>query len=778
MKSKMKNHDYPHMSDTEFPDLQSVNVYKYENNYDYKQYGENTKIKLMNVSWCGDYDNTVYFETKEERDEWFDMQEGMVKELPSMFRLYSNGSIKVPLTIDETMDYNYVMIDYGKLPSQHELSDNHRMYYFINNMVQASPNATELNVSVDYWTTYINDMNIEYVNLVRGHAPMAATSVEEYLSNPLDNSEYLLTNDVNYGDLQRAASTDSVILNDSDVVLGFLTNGNLDNVSWHWNIPTEAFYTGSSQAISAIDTYTLELRDFDGFRDKVTEIYPQFWVTVKGMFLIPRKLIRETSTFDFLGYTMHHIDTNGDKLISEYKITKDKFGYPDKLDKIAKLYTFPYAAIEVNDFKGNTSIIKVEDTVGTLELHTIMCDMYPFLNVEAYMLGLGGNTRTTIRFVNNTQNTFNIGGRYYNFSTKWNIPVFAVQLTTEANWRINKQIGADATKANIYAHGNMTLENLGTTNQATLDITANNQAGERGILTINNNRMVRDYEYKHAYAWNMKAAAQRYEGNVIWNDSAASVAIAGVNAAASIPSMLSADGVGALAGGIANVANTGIHVANSYANYQASITNDGNVVGLEWGPLDGPYTDGFNFQIMMNAMTSNRETLETQQATISGGDVSAHESVEGSNAISIRALETTTANAIDTSKNNADRNYDAARQQNDVTNPPEFGQLTGTPDIISKPFGITYNVITESRNAIRQAGEQFLRYGYMLNMEWLVESFNLMPKFTYWQCDAVYLDDNGVYEGAQDVIKSILVKGTTVWRNPEEIGVTSIYKNI
>ena len=59
-----------------------------------------------------------------------------------------------------------------------------------------------------------------------------------------------------------------------------------------------------------------------------------------------------------------------------------------------------------------------------------------------------------------------------------------------------------------------------------------------------------------------------------------------------------------------------------------------------------------------------------------------------------------------------------------------------------------------------------------------MESFNLMPKFTYWQCDAVYLDDNGVYEGAQDVIKSILVKGTTVWRNPEEIGVTSIYKNI
>lgn len=770
MKSKMKNHDYPHMSDTEFPDLQSVNVYKYENNYDYKQYGENTKIKLMNVSWCGDYDNTVYFETKEERDEWFDMQEGMVKELPSMFRLYSNGSIKIPLTIDEAMNYNYVMIDYGKLPSQYELSDNHRMYYFINNMVQASPNATELNVSVDYWTTYINDMNIEYVNLVRGHAPMSSISVEEYLSNPLDNSEYLLTNDVNYGDLQRAASTDSVILNDSDVVLGFLTNGNLDNVSWHWNIPTEAFYTGNSQAVSAIDTYTLELRDFDGFRDKVTEIYPQFWVTVKGMFLIPRKLIRETSTFDFLGYTMHHIDTNGDKLISEYKITKDKFGYPDKLDKIAKLYTFPYAAIEVNDFKGNTSIIKVEDTVGTLELHTIMCDMYPFLNVEAYMLGLGGNTRTTIRFVNNTQNTFNIGGRYYNFSTKWNIPVFAVQLTTEANWRINKQIGADASLANTKAIAQQHRDN------AALNISTNELNTAAGNLLAQNNKNVTNLLMTNqtsitnaATIASVNAGISAAEAQVTVSNNAAT-SIASVGVASSIASgAISGAGsgeimgvaLGAVAGAVSGYTGMinnstqcqanyqGVQIANGLKLTDAQINTDANRQSI-WLSIDAN-NSSYDYQIAYNnAMLENGNNL----------------------------IAATTNNSATTTENNAIRAYNASHDQTMLTNPPEFGQLTGTPDIISKPFGITYNVITESKNAIRQAGEQFLRYGYMLNMEWLVESFNLMPKFTYWQCDAVYLDDNGVYEGAQDVIKSILMKGTTVWRNPEEIGVTSIYKNI
>jgi len=62
-------------------------------------------------------------------------------------------------------------------------------------------------------------------------------------------------------------------------------------------------------------------------------------------------------------------------------------------------------------------------------------------------------------------------------------------------------------------------------------------------------------------------------------------------------------------------------------------------------------------------------------------------------------------------------------------------------------------------------------------MEWKIESFNLMSMFTYWKCDRVYCNDKGVYEGAQDMIKSILVAGTTVWRNPEDIGTKSIYQN-
>lgn len=49
------------------------------------------------------------------------------------------------------------------------------------------------------WTTYINDMQFDYILLERGHAPVAATSVADYLASPRENSEYLLTADVYTG---------------------------------------------------------------------------------------------------------------------------------------------------------------------------------------------------------------------------------------------------------------------------------------------------------------------------------------------------------------------------------------------------------------------------------------------------------------------------------------------------------------------------------------------------------------------------------------------------
>ena len=253
--------EFPHLDDTRFPDLQTANVYKYRNELDYDRYEVSTKIKMLNVPWCGDYDNAVYFETREERDKWFDSQKGTVKEMPTMFRLYADGDIKVELPIDECMEYNYVMIDYGKAPYQEQETKYGKMFYFISDMKQDSVNTTRLQLSVDYWTTYIYDMGITYVNLERGHAPMAETDAEEYLSNPIDKSEFLLTEDVSFGSIQKVVGAKDIVFNgDGDVTLGFLTNASMQ-MSWvddNGNPITPTSAWESSQAFSCVDIFVID----------------------------------------------------------------------------------------------------------------------------------------------------------------------------------------------------------------------------------------------------------------------------------------------------------------------------------------------------------------------------------------------------------------------------------------------------------------------------------------------------------------------------------------
>lgn len=806
--------EFPHLDDTRFPDLQTANVYKYRNELDYDRYEVSTKIKLLNVPWCGDYDNAVYFETREERDKWFDSQKGTVKEMPTMFRLYADGDIKVELPIDECMGFNYAMIDYGKAPYQAEETKYGKMFYFISDMKQDSVNTTRLQLAVDYWTTYIYDMGITYVNLERGHAPMAETDADTYLDNPLDNSEYLLTEDVSYGYLQRVTSTENVIFNDytenlDDMTLGFQTSASMGD-TWQIDgnpcIPTAAFE--SSQAFSSVDPFVIDsLTQWKEFRDTVTRDCPQFFETVKGMFIVPKKLLTYSTDFTLCGFTCHFLASHGDKLQGGIKLEKGMFGYKEDYADIAKLYTYPYAAIEVSDFKGNTMQIRVEETAGSVEVHTMMCDMYPFLGIEAYLTGIGNGGRSELRFQNNFTHTMTIGGRYYDFSTKWNIPVFSVQLTPQADWELYGKIGADATIANVNTQLTLNKDNMDLSNLATKDMTANNQQVERSIFGLSKWLQAWNGDFEKILSEELLKNDVDYGTTTVTNTNIGSIIQAGVGVAAGIVGGASsalpqgshinaAHSNGNTSGyiaddlvsGIANAANTGINVAVSSLNYLALVTKNREALEAYWGAMGDAFLSGggYNYGIWNSTTTYDYKRLLAQQAAVAGGtyvsdDVdhgtTKTETVKGTNEIGIKLKQDVYDNTKEAQTETSNRTYDAKRNQTYLSNHPTFGQLTGTPDIISKPFGLSFNAVTQSKNAIRQAAEQFMRYGYALNMQWKVSTFNVMPRFSYWKCSSVYCSDSGVYEGGQAMVKSILERGITVWRNPDDVGVISIYEN-
>lgn len=773
-------HNYPHLDDTKFPDLNTVNAYKYKNDYPYDAYGITTKIKLMNVPWCGDYENTVYFETKDKRDAWFEGNDGVIKEMPTMFRLYAGGDIKVELPIDECMKFNYVMIDYGKLHNQADESGYSKMFYFISDMQQDSVNTTRLMLNVDYWTSYIYDMGITYVNLQRGHAPMAETSVEEYLSNPLDESEYLLTPDVSYGSLQRVTSEHHEIFNaytgsgvEQEITIGFQTNASMQQASlWPDMIPTAAYE--SSQAFSCVDPFILDnITYWDSFRENVMATYPHFFETVKGMFIIPKKLVTyyEEDDFTFCGVPCHFLASHSDIKQADFKITKGMFDYPEQLSDITKLYTAPYACIEVNDFKGNTLQVNVEDTTGTIGIHTIMCDMYPFMNVEAYLTGVGGTGKSSILFQNNYTHTMTIGGRFYDFRTKWSIPVFAVQLEADKNWELNGKIGADATVSNTNASAANITANAGL--QVALNSANTTLAND--LLTSNNDNTVTVMNDKMKRATYATLTSTNTE-------------IQSANAQASVSgnALTTKATVGAVVGIASTIFEIGAAAAdNPAAGLSAAVSGVGGVVSgavnaaVDYGAMmDGVQISNGLKQSIVEINTSANNFFNDRDVWYNNTASALQAEYNSETTTNANTMTTTSAeNNANTMSGNARTSYDAKKKQMLLTNPPEFGQMTGTQDIVSKPFGLSFNVITQSRNAIRQAGEQMLRYGYVLNMQWKVGTFNVMPKFSYWQCSSVYCNDNGVYEGAQNMVKSILQAGVTVWRDPSLIGITSIYDN-
>ena len=103
--------NFPHIDDTQFPHLNNVDVYKYKNNFDYARWQGKATYKLLNVRWNSTYNDVPFFDTVEERDEWFDSQESEIGVLESVFNNTPKQKLKIPVPYNDVYHYNYLIID-------------------------------------------------------------------------------------------------------------------------------------------------------------------------------------------------------------------------------------------------------------------------------------------------------------------------------------------------------------------------------------------------------------------------------------------------------------------------------------------------------------------------------------------------------------------------------------------------------------------------------------------------------------------------------------------
>ena len=443
--------NFPYLEgDTEFPHIGNVDVYKYRNEIDYERFTPTQMyVTLCDVPWdmgeahigartISGIGNVVHFGTKAERDAWFAaIPDSKCHRFETKYKeLHRDGYIDVPVPFDMCARFNYLMVEYSLFanddsPLMYEGDDGVRKWFwFVREVEMLAPNTTRLHLMDDAWQTWIYDVNISGMMLERGHAPLFEVKATEFLQNPIGKCTNLLTEDVNYGTISQVKHVDTLVFNEADMMACVATSAN-PTVAWGtknagtWKTPAGHHYTANGQPSYYV--FAMEVADLNQFLTNIDVSVPQFKQTVKGVFFASERLLTLGNPFTFASTTCYPVASNR-VYLDFVELGTAQFGYDSRYSDLAKLYTSPYAHIEITDENGNVDIVRVEDTPGYLDVSAMLSIAYPFVTLDAHVIGAGGMVGTTVTYRNVTSHDFEIAGQWYETLRTWEVPTFAVVL--------------------------------------------------------------------------------------------------------------------------------------------------------------------------------------------------------------------------------------------------------------------------------------------------------------------------------------------------------------
>lgn len=476
------------LHDTRFPNIDNVDVYAYKNEFDYSRWVAGTKIKLCNVLWNSDYSDVARFETNIARDHWFDaLEDYYTIELDSDRAYVPEQAVKVPVPYDIAARYNYMVVTIPILPGSNppiNYEDSEvgirRWYFFVNSIDYRAPNSTACRLSLDVWTQYQNDVEIKYLMLERGHAPVAASDVDEYLANPIENNDFILAPDITPSDASVVRSSNyipfgngtkyvcfastcpaseltqmgTVTHNDSDYTFGNITYSNTD-ARYGYQLQVNGFKVGNGDNYSALNIhnnpfgrtqdyipngtymYAIAASSAQAFITKVMDDCPVFFRTVLACFMVDANMLTLGSSISFHGYTLRECVGRNTQL--NISLTKSMFAFPEEYRHLAKLYTFPYSVIEITDNVGETVTVRVENT-GSITAHKDAMLAYPFLDARIWFDGINGSGSQSYAWIdmNGTSQQKNMpNSDWSKFCFDLSIPCYAIYMDADKAWYLD-----------------------------------------------------------------------------------------------------------------------------------------------------------------------------------------------------------------------------------------------------------------------------------------------------------------------------------------------------
>lgn len=795
--------DFSHLGDTAFPHLSNVDVWQYRNNFDYSRWEDNARIKLCTVNWDADYNNVVNWESDEARNAYFDGLEGCKVDEPTMFQVQPDGTVKVPVPFNAATQCNYLVLDYPVMstpdnPVSYAAPARNRFLYFCEAVEELAPNTTLCHVQLDVWSTYINSVDVSGMMLARGHAPMASVTATDYLKNPYANQAMLTAPDVTFGTFSRTPSVKSHIFNGE--VLAVIT---MSATSWGvwgtkeggtWHVPAEPIYQDDTPSLLSL---SVDPANLAGLLAAMKKQVPQAFQTIRAVWFAPAELVWTGEPYTFASVSVRRIFANSWGNFEVSKWSKMDFGYPAKCDDMAKLYTYPYARIMAHTDAGDIEV-KVEETEGNISVAARLNLAGPFINVDTYV-HLGGAS-ASLSFAALSSISMPWAGDALKTLRSLEIPSFAVYLDAgtvndyathfdraQANTALqNAYTSATASAKTALDNGidsiDLSIANLATSVSAALAVLAESQDMEttvlkntvevNNILTNNANLLtqtITDAQNEVAAVSNMNNMNAAVQSGQL-----ALVAGAGQGIAQAV----SMDFGGALNTAAsnfqyafnqtssmqANTANVGIAITTR--EEITSATKQSNTVRN----AEGNHLNLINTHRKQRAETTNLNTETTSQTTQN------NRSANVNKANMQRGYNTNVANA-GRSRSTALSAIENGIKQAALGAPLEGGAFANAATASSRPLGWVFEVQTQDTGSIMAAASHFARYGYALGQYWDFTSWQVMRDFTYWQCDDVWIIPRACTQGAASLIRSILIEGTTVWREPAIIGATDIWEN-
>lgn len=476
---------FPHLQNaTGFPGDNERVYSQYPNSFDYTRWTSKTTLKPCNVRWTAGDANRVKWDTDIERDAWFDQLTGDAYELDSGLNVIPGESVRLPIPYQALQYANYLAVSIPDMPGdgeQLDYSTRHvgRLYYFILDTRRINATVTECVLELDYWTTYINSVDIPRIMVEQGHVAQAYETVETYLMDPIHNNRgltapepdapaapvmtasnrfvplatgemwLLLAVKCTYTQFTKLtpvgdtlSDTPPVYADTGDYwghqyqVTGYEWGGvpNLNDVSAP-NATGISADTIRPNGYTIIGLKTADAYAHDFFGQLTTRL-PQAYNLIEACYVVPRNMINPVSGTKLLGFDVYRINPAATGLLADIDLQPSAFGYPSEYAGLAKLYTAPYAWLSITDENNNESVIRVEDTTSNLAVMRRVSLSYPYLSAQTFLTGVSGNGKTEYTWTDltNAPHTTDMPDSAYHALSTHDIPLYTLMIDSAVKY--------------------------------------------------------------------------------------------------------------------------------------------------------------------------------------------------------------------------------------------------------------------------------------------------------------------------------------------------------